>query len=236
MDALDSAASTRATQGCRRRNQVCAQRPLRHDAQPRRASARGLRAISASLATPPSVSSSHTARRARRRRASFGGSDVVHARSRNRFLTRRSSSEWKLMIAQRPPGASRVGERGEELLELLELAVDRDAQRLERARRRVDLRLALLDRIGIARATRASRDRSSCAADPSRDRVLDQPRDLARVALLAELGDQLGRARRRRDRAISSSAVGPGVGSIRMSSGPSCVNEKPRSALIELRR
>src|SRR5205823_3485682 len=40
-----------------------------------------------------------------------------------------------------PPGDQQVGEPGEELLELLDLAVDRDAQRLERAGRRVDLRL-----------------------------------------------------------------------------------------------
>ena len=57
----------------------------------------------------------HRLRRARRlARRSLGGSDDVHARSRKRCLTRRSSSEWKLMTTQRPPGASRSRERGEE--------------------------------------------------------------------------------------------------------------------------
>ena len=42
------------------------------------------------------------------------------------------------MSTATPPGATTVGQRREQRLELLELAVDRDAQRLERPRRRVD--------------------------------------------------------------------------------------------------
>jgi hypothetical protein len=90
--------------------------------------------------------------------ANRGGSELSHARSRNRRLTRRSSSEWKLMIAQRPPGASRSGTPVEERGQLVELAVDRDAQALERAGRRVDVQLAQVAGREAARDHAGQRD------------------------------------------------------------------------------
>ena len=51
----------------------------------------------------------------------------------------RSSSEWKVTTASQPPGASAALGGGEAAGELAELVVDRDAERLEAARRRVRL-------------------------------------------------------------------------------------------------
>ena len=87
-------------------------------------------------------------------------------------------------------GGEEIGERGEDLLELHELGVDRDAERLERARRGVDLRLALLrerDRIGAE-----LRELGRGAELIGLGRVLDQPGDPLRVALLAVLEEDLG--------------------------------------------
>ena len=56
----------------------------------------------------------------------------------NAHLTRRSSSEWKLMIAARPPGASSSGIAASVGVELPELVVDRDPQRLKDPSGRVD--------------------------------------------------------------------------------------------------
>ena len=59
--------------------------------------------------------------------------------SRNECLTRRSSSEWKLMMATLPPGLRRAGHFDqEELVEQFELAVDGDPQGLEGPGGRVD--------------------------------------------------------------------------------------------------
>ena len=51
-------------------------------------------------------------------------------------LTARSSSEWKLMTARRPPGSSTSSAAGQTALELPELIVDEHAQRLKGARGR----------------------------------------------------------------------------------------------------
>ena len=56
------------------------------------------------------------------------------ARCMNCFTTR-SSSEWKLMTASRPPTASTSRGGGEPALELAQLVVDEHAQGLERAGR-----------------------------------------------------------------------------------------------------
>ena len=69
------------------------------------------------------------------------------------------------MIAHRPPGASTIGEHGEEALELLELGVDRDPQRLEGPGRGVDLGLALLDDRDRLRDHRGELE-SWCGSDP----------------------------------------------------------------------
>ena len=66
------------------------------------------------------------------------------------------------MIAATPPSARTVGERARGALELLELAVDGDAQRLEGARRGIDAALrfgprhADTARAQIARSSRAA--------------------------------------------------------------------------------
>ena len=60
------------------------------------------------------------------------------SRFENARLTSRSSSEWKLMIAATPPGASKRGSAASSALSCVELGVHRDAQRLEGARRRID--------------------------------------------------------------------------------------------------
>ena len=70
------------------------------------------------------------------------------------------------MIDAAAAGREQIGERGEEALELIELGVDRDAQRLERARRGVDLRLALLDDRDALRDARAARSVVVCDAGP----------------------------------------------------------------------
>ena len=62
------------------------------------------------------------------------------ARSRKRFFTSPSSSEWNAITTTRPPGLQQRREIGEEALELPELVVDRDAQRLKGARRRILVR------------------------------------------------------------------------------------------------
>ena len=92
------------------------------------------------------------------------------------------------MMAATPPISSDARERGEQLLELLELAVDRDAQRLERARRRID----------AADAHRADRAHDGAAEVERRlelavaERALDAARDAPRAPLVAVLVDDVG--------------------------------------------
>ena len=49
----------------------------------------------------------------------------------------RSSSEWNAITTSRPPGRRQSAATAEEALQLAQLVVDGDAQRLERPRRRV---------------------------------------------------------------------------------------------------
>ena len=63
-----------------------------------------------------------------------------------KFLTSRSSSEWKLMTASRPPGVEHLNGRAQASAQLPQLVVDEHSQRLERARGRVLSRLAGADR------------------------------------------------------------------------------------------
>ena len=74
----------------------------------------------------------------------------------------RSSSEWKATTTSRPPSRSTVSAAASASRQLLELAVDEDAQRLEGARRRMDARCARRpaargDDLGEARGARDRR-------------------------------------------------------------------------------
>ena len=66
-----------------------------------------------------------------------GGQMQPRARSARKRLTRRSSSEWKEIAATRPPIFSDVPGQRERVVELRELAVDGDPDRLEGALGRV---------------------------------------------------------------------------------------------------
>ena len=68
----------------------------------------------------------------------------------------RSSSEWKLITTSRPPLGEQREALRERALERAELVVERDANRLERARRRMNAALP-----GGPHAPR--RDSASCA-------------------------------------------------------------------------
>ena len=186
--------------------------------------ARGLAAISASSAV--------TGRPVRMRKLG-GGCTASGAwrepalrrpRAVRNVLTMRSSSEWNDdhdQPAARPQHALGGCKRGGELVELL---VDEDAQRLEGARRRMDRAGPRMhdapddlgERAGGARSAPSSRARTmaratarACRSSPS-------------VAMIA--------ARSRSEaRATTSAALGPAP-PMRMSSGPSRRNEKPRAA------
>ena len=88
---------------------------------------------------------------------------VRPVRARRNRLTRRSSSEWKETTASRPPGVSSASARGEAAVELAQLVVHRDAQRLEGAGRRID-------GVALLAADDAAHDRGELAG--ARDRRL----------------------------------------------------------------
>src|ERR1043165_7301080 len=78
----------------------------------------------------------------------------------------------------------------EEALELVELGVDRDADALERARRRVNLGLTLLDdRDGLCDQAGQLRGRAQSVFALAQ-RLFYHARDALRVALFAEVADQ----------------------------------------------
>src|SRR5262249_30458909 len=122
--------------------------------------ARGLRAVSSSLAiTALRVTGVHTAAtRSPARSAWAGGKDDVHARSRKRCLTRRSSSEWKLMTTQRPPRRSRSGKtaRKRSSSSSSPLTAMRRAWKVRVAGWIFDLRCSA---VGMASATSSARSR-----------------------------------------------------------------------------
>ncbi len=64
-------------------------------------------------------------------------------------LTMRSSSEWKLTTTSRPPGLRIRSAANKRPRQLAKLIVDEDAQRLEHARRRVDLVARLASDMGL---------------------------------------------------------------------------------------
>ena len=90
------------------------------------------------------------ARRRRRRRRAWSagaapaasGAAAAPASARNRRFTMRSSSEWNAMTHSRPPASGSPAATARNALELAQLVVDRDAQRLKRPRRRVLVPLA----------------------------------------------------------------------------------------------
>ena len=68
------------------------------------------------------------------------------ARSRMKFFTMRSSSEWKLTTASRPPGVEQVRGLGQRHFQLFKLLIDVNPKSLKGAGRRVLARLARTDR------------------------------------------------------------------------------------------
>ena len=102
---------------------------------------------------------------------------------------RRSSSEWKETTASRPPGSSSASAAGEAAVELAELVIHRDAQRLEGAGRRID---------GVAAACGPTTPRTSSASSPVRvigafrARRDDRAGDRAGAPLLAVAEDDVG--------------------------------------------
>ena len=98
----------------------------------------------------------------------------------------RSSSEWKATTTSRPPSASTRSEAASAVGEFVELAIDEDAERLERAGRRMDA-------VGVAAADRRAPRCSASSSVPvigARFRAAAMAaRDGAGPLLLAEDGD-----------------------------------------------
>ena len=125
---------------------------------------------------------------------------------------------------QPPARLEPVGRVRDEAIEPVELAVHPDAQRLKRARRRIDP-------LPAPRRHRAPHDRGqfaggrrSARAPPSRAAIAP------RVPLLAELVDHVGELFLAGLRSASRPRVGPVLWSMRMSSGSSRLKLKPRPA------
>ena len=174
--------------------------------------ARGLRCTSSSLGTIGFFVSTFTA------------ASSLRSSARSVCFTIRSSSEWNAITTSRAPDAQPAGGRLEKAIEPFELAVHPDAQRLERARRRIDAHVA-------AARNGAPHDRRQPAGGLDRrlaPRLDDRPRDPAREALLAVLEDRVGQLALRSSAATRSAAVSPPLRSIRMSSGSSRWKLKPR--------
>ncbi len=100
-------------------------------------------------------------------------------RAARNCLTMRSSSEWKATTTRRPPGTSSCFSGGEGALELAELVVQVDAQRLKGASRGIDPAAGaaadhagdqfreLVGRRDGARGDGARRSRGRCGAPPA---------------------------------------------------------------------
>ena len=103
-------------------------------ARRRAEAARGLRRPPAAEGTiERRVSSAASGSRPHAQTGRSGGQMQPRARSARKRLTRRSSSEWKEIAASTPPSRSSSQASGSALVELPELVVDGDAQRLEGA-------------------------------------------------------------------------------------------------------
>ena len=156
----------------------------------------------------------------------------------NAFFTSRSSPEWNVRIATRPPGARQDGEGREEGAERAELVVDLDPERLERPPHRV---VSLLvanplregrerradgggERRASSRSARARGRRRGRARSPSACGSSAFSRRRAARRSFGEPGEEVARRR------------GRATGFIRMSSGPSSLNVKPRDRVVELHR
>ena len=100
----------------------------------------------------------------------------------------RSSSEWNVTTASRPPGCSTRSAACERAHELAELVVDGDAQRLEGAGRRMDAAGLGPDEAGDELGELAASSR--CGA--LRAALDDGARDGARAALLAVMEEDVG--------------------------------------------
>ena len=115
-----TAASRALPRACGRR--AGARTPRAGCRRPRPASARS----SGGRAAPPRLAAADADGRS-------GGQMQPRARSARKRLTRRSSSEWKEIAASRPPSRSSVPGERQRRVELAELVVDGDADRLEGA-------------------------------------------------------------------------------------------------------
>ena len=117
---------------------------------------------------------------------------------RKASLTRRSSSEWKLMIASRPPGFSRSGIRCQGQLQRFQLAIHGDPQGLKRPRGRVEpvgrARHAAADELGQV-GGRLDRPLAACSTIRRAIRRLSRssPNSIDQVGqlLLRQAGQQL---------------------------------------------
>ncbi len=156
------------------------------------------------------------------RSANAGSSRLAERMKR---LAMRSSSEWKLMTTRRPPRPQRLDRLRQRALELAELVVDVDAQRLEGARRRVPA--------GLAPGHRGGDDAGEAAGRLDRRPRRARRRSRARCAWHGAPrrgARSRPRSRARRCAARNAAALMPESGSMRMSSGPSRMKLKPRRA------
>ena len=142
---------------------------------------------------------------------------------RMKRLTMRSSSEWKLMTHSRPPGCEQPHGLRQRGLELVQLAVDVNADRLERARRRMLARLARRHGPATSAAScRGARDRRLGAGRTMARAMRREKRSSPRLRITSTIS-----ARRP---ALATAPRSAPPRSIRMSSGPSCMKLKPRPA------
>ena len=109
-------------------------------------------------------------------------------RAPRKSLTMRSSSEWKVTTASRPPGFSSASAAAQAAQKLAELVVDGDSQRLERARRRMG-ELAPAGRRDARHQIRELQRRDERRRLAVGD---DRAGDAARGALLAEMEQNVG--------------------------------------------
>ena len=151
--------------------------------------ARGLAATSPGVgATARRVSSSASGTRPQAHTGRSGGQMQPRALAARKRFTRRSSSEWKEIPANRPRDAQQLPGGGQRRVELAELVVDRDADGLEDALGRMAGGEA-----GGRRAPRRSRPRRarwSCRSGAVGARADERAGDGPRVALLAVVAQQ----------------------------------------------
>ena len=193
----------------------------RDRASRRRAGARSRRAGCARPRRPTACDRCATASAPRvSHRTRTAGSRRAHAPAglglRKRSFTMRSSPEWYESTAPRPCGREQRDRVVERAGQLIELAVDLDAQRLERALRGMTTSAARRRRDRVAHDVRELRWSSRWDA-----RAHDRGGDPLGVALVAVVAQDVGRARPRPRR----SQVGRGS---RPVAGPSACRADPR--------